>query len=80
MTKGEHSQDEVARKLDDWISLLSDQDNGCLEELQEHFKIEVKEKEVINENHDDEHGMDNVVDIIYLDKDMDDAEVDESMR
>ena len=80
MTKGEHNQNEVARNLDDWISLLSDQDNGCLEELQEHFEIEEKDKEVTDEKHDDEHGMDNVVDIIYLDKDMDDAEVDESMR
>ena len=80
MTKGEHSQNEVERKLDEWISLLSDQDNGCLEDLQEHFKIEEKDKEVTYEKHDDEHGMDNVLDIIYHDIDMDDAEVDESMR
>lgn len=59
---------------------MSDQDNGCLEELQEHFKIEEKDKEVTYEKHDDEHGMDNVLDIIYHDIDMDDAEVDEHMR
>ena len=40
MTKCDHSQNEVARKLDDWIRLFSDQDIGCLDDLQEHFKIE----------------------------------------
>ena len=80
MTKCDHSQNEVARKLDDWIRLFSDQDNGCLDELQEHFKIEEKDEEVVGEKHDDEHGIDHVVDIKYHDINIDDAQVDECMR
>ena len=42
MGKGENfelSPNEAAKKLQDWITLMSNQNNGCLDELQEDSKI-----------------------------------------
>ena len=55
MGKGENfefSPNEAAKKLQDWITLMSNQNNDCLDELQEDSKItkeEVNKEEYVDE-------------------------------
>ena len=79
MEKCEKIQDEAGKKLQDWITLMSDQNNGCLEDLQADWETKEQGIQVCEDHYDEEHDLSNVVDIKYHDIDEDDTEVEEQM-